>query len=231
MPFTTPSGGANRLVEALPRKEKSSFLARSRTVVLVPGELLCEPGRDFQHVYFPLGGFISLRSQVDGNRTLEVRLVGNEGMLGATLALGIRAAPLRGLVQRAGPALRMNAGPFRKKLRDSPALLRILHSYLYSALDEISHGAACIHYHDVQKRLARCLLMSHDRAQADEFHLTHQHLADMLGVRRSAVTIAAGALRRKGLIRYSRGEIFILDRPALETASCTCYEATGRHFH
>lgn len=221
----TPVQVVNRLIEGLPRKERNRILQHCEPVNLVFGVILCEPGQPFRHVYFPLSGFVSLVASVAGHQPLELGLIGNEGMLGVTLALGVNAAPMRAVVQSAGTALRMSAAQLRRELRDSPALLRTLNRYLYVTLAQLAQSAACTHFHEIEPRLARCLLMSHDRAHADHFHLTHKFLADMLGVRRSGVTIAAGALQQRKLIRYTRGEISILDRKGLEAASCECYEA------
>jgi hypothetical protein len=217
----------NHLLEGLPRKERHRMLARGEQVELTFGDILCEPDQPYRHVYFPLTGFISLVTTVGGHEPMEMGLIGNEGMLGVTLALGIGTAPLRGVVQGSGGALRMSVPQLRRGLRDSPGLLRTLHRYLYVLMAQLSQTTACTRFHEVEPRLARWLLMTHDRAHADHFHLTHQLLADMLGVRRSAVTIAAGALRRKNLIRYVRGEISILSRQGLEAASCECYAATA----
>jgi CRP-like cAMP-binding protein len=221
----TPVRVVNRLIEGLPRKERDRLLQRCEPVDLVFGAILCEPGQPFRHVYFPLSGFISLVATLGGHQPLELALIGNEGMLGVTLALGVNAAPMRAVVQGAGTALRMSAAQLRRELRGSPALRRMLNHYLYAMLAQLAQSAACTHFHEIEPRLARCLLMSHDRAHADHFHLTHKFLADMLGVRRSGVTIAAGALQQRKLIRYTRGEISILDRKGLEAASCECYEA------
>lgn len=213
----------NGLIESLPRRQRSSLLGLLQSVNLGFGDILCEPGRRFRHVYFPLGGYVSMRRLVDGGRWLEMGIIGDEGMLGATLALGINAARLRGIVQAPGPALRMSAAGLRAHLRRSPALSRGLDAYLHRTVDGLSQTAGCTHYHSVGQRLARRLLMTHDRAHADKFHLTHQSLADSLGVQRSAITIAAGDLRRNGIIGYSRGRLTVLDRDALERASCGCY--------
>ena len=225
MSVVTPVRVVNRLIEGLPRKERDRLLQRCEPVDLVFGAILCEPGQPFRHVYFPLSGFISLVATLGGHQPLELALIGNEGMLGVTLALGVNAAPMRAVVQGAGTALRMSAAQLRRELRGSPALRRMLNHYLYAMLAQLAQSAACTHFHEIEPRLARCLLMSHDRAHADHFHLTHKLLADMLGVRRSGVTIAAGALQQRKLIRYTRGEISILDRKGLEAASCECYEA------
>ncbi|MGA8259618.1 MAG: Crp/Fnr family transcriptional regulator [Arenicellales bacterium] len=189
------------------------------------GTILCEPEQRYRHVFFPLTGFISLVATVHRHEPLEIAMIGNEGALGATLVLGIGTAPLRGVVQGAGTALRITAPHFRRELRDSPNLSRVLKRYLYVSMEQLSQAVTCTRFHAVETRLVRWLLMTHDRAHSDHFHLTHQFLADMLGVRRSAVTIAAGVLQKKGLIHYARGDITILSRRGLEAASCECYEA------
>jgi len=157
-------------------------------------------------------------------------LIGNEGLLGVTLVLDVPLAPLRGVVQGPGSALRMTAQELRAELKKSPSLGRTLNRYLYVLSAQLSQTAACTRFHEIEPRLARWLLMTHDRAHADHFHLTHQFLANMLGVQRSAVTIAAGALQARGLLRYSRGEIRILDRKGLEAAACECYRAVIRDY-
>ena len=212
-------------MDSLPRADSKQILKHCETVELVFGDILCEPDDVLRHVYFPLCGFISLVEIIGDEQRLEMGLIGNEGMLGVTMALGISAAPLRGVVQGAGTALRMSAKHFKHALRDSPALTRALNRYLYVLMAQLSQTAGCNRFHEVEPRLARWLLMTHDRAQKDEFHLTHQFLSDMIGVQRSAVTIAAGALKKKKLIAYSRGRISILHREGLEAAACSCYQS------
>ncbi len=225
MSAVIPERVVNRLIDGLPRKERSRLLSHCAPVELACGTILCEADQLFRHVYFPLTGFISLVATVDGHQPLEIGLIGNEGMLGMTLALGVNAIPLRGVVQGAGTALRMTASQLRRDLHDSPALLRTLNRYLYAVMAQLSQSAVCTRFHEIEPRLARWLLLTHDRAHADHFHLTHQFLADMLGVQRSAITIAAGALQNRKLIHYTRGEISILSRKGLEAASCECYNA------
>ncbi|MDP3857824.1 MAG: Crp/Fnr family transcriptional regulator [Stagnimonas sp.] len=215
----------NRLIDALPRSERGPIMARCEPVELAFGAVLCEPDEPFRHVYFPLTGFISLVVSVAGHRPLEMGLIGSEGMLGVTMVLGVGSAPLRAVVQGAGSALRMTAAQFRQAASVSPILLRGLNRYLYVLMAQLAQTTACTRFHEVEARLARWLLMTHDRAHADHFHLTHQFLADMLGVRRSGVTVAAGALQARNLIGYARGEIRILDRSGLEAVSCECYAA------
>ena len=220
----------NSLLARLPAKEHDRIMDRCQPVDMVLDASLCEPGQPFQHVYFPRNGFISLLMVVEGHPPLEMGLIGNEGMLGVTLVLGVETAPLLGVVQGPGLAWRMSTKQFHHCLQDSPALLRRLNRYLYVLMAQLSQTAACTHFHDVRERLARWLLMTHDRAHADHFHLTHQYLADMIGVQRSAVTIAAGKLQQGKLIRYTRGEIQILNRRGLEAASCDCYGILTRDY-
>ncbi len=215
----------NRLLEALPRNPRDKFLRECEPVVLAFGTVLCEREHSHRYIYFPLDAFLSLVATVGNRPPLEIALIGNEGMLDATLVLGVETARLQGIVQGAGTAWRMPAARFRRALRESPALRDVTQKYLYVVLAQLSRSTGCTRFHETEARLARWLLMTHDRAHADRFRLTHQYLADMLGVRRSAVTIAAGALQERELIRYSRGRIEVVDREGLEAASCECYEA------
>lgn len=215
----------NRLIDGLSRKERNALLEHGEEVELAFGEILCEPRQAIPFVYFPLSAFISLVVTAGRHTPLEIGLIGYEGMLGATLALGTDEAQLRAVVQGEGTALRLTVLQLRRHLRASPSLLRTLQRYLFVTTVQLARSVACIHFHEVEPRLARWLLMTHDRARADQFYLTHEYLAGMLGVRRSGVTVAAGALQRRSLIRYARGDIRIVDRKGLEAASCECYEA------
>jgi CRP-like cAMP-binding protein len=220
----------NRLIDNLPRAQRERFLAQCTPEQLIFGEVLCSPGTPAEHVHFPLTGFISLVTSMDGHGPLEVGMIGNEGMLGATLALGIEAAPMRGVVQGSGTALKMTAAQFHRQLGRSPDLRRTLNGYLCVQLEQLAQTATCNSFHEVMERLARWLLMTHDRAHSDSLHLTHLFLADMLGVRRSAVTIAAGELQRRRFIRYSRGRIQVLSRQGLQSAACACYSASVKTY-
>jgi CRP-like cAMP-binding protein len=209
----------------MPRRESQRILGQCEVVHLKRGEILYQPDALIRHVYFPGDSFISLMMPVDGTSNLEVALVGNEGMLGSPLALGVNVSPLRALVQGAGLAWRMSAVVFGRELGRSAALRRALHRYLQVRICQLAQATACTRFHLVEQRLARCLLMTQDRAHSDAFRATHEILATMLGVRRVGVTKAANALQMRRLIHYHRGEISILDRAGMEAAACGCYQA------
>lgn len=223
MRIPSPVPVENSLLAALPRTEQRRTNEFLEQVELAYGEILYEPGQQIRHVYFPRNALVSLLTIVDGHQALEVGLVGREGLVGLPLALEIEFSPVRALVQGAGCASRMSAASFLRRLRQSKALQREVHRYTASLMAQITQTAACNRFHVVEARLARWLLMTHDRVLANPFHLTQEFLAHMLGVRRVGVTKAAGALQAKGLIAYSRGNITILDRKGLEGASCSCY--------
>lgn len=225
MPAIIALATENRLLARLPLRERQRLLLHCDEVQLSFGDVLCEAGAPMRHLYFPLDGFISQVFILGHHRPLELGLIGNEGVLGATLALDVSTAPSRAVVQGSGRALRITVRQWRLALRDCPRLLRVLKRYLYVLLTQLMRNAACGHFHEVEPRLARWLLMTQDCAHVDKLQLTHSYLADMLGVRRSGVTIAAGALQSRQLIHYQRGQITILDRASLELVACECYAA------
>ena len=215
----------NRLLGALPSSDRSRVVAECEAVELVFGEMLYAPWERLRHLYFPTNSFISLVMPVDECSALEVGLVGNEGMFGIPLVLGVDVSPVRAVVQGAGPALRMDAVTFGRELKRSPALQREIDRYVFVHLSQLAQTAACTRFHVVEARLARWLLMTQDRAHASTFHVTQEFLAFMLGVRRDGVTKAAMSLQKRNLIHYSRGNIAVLDRRGLKAASCGCYKA------
>ena len=220
----------NHLIELLPRADRKRLLALCEPVDLVLSDILCLPGQQSRHVWFPRSGFISLIAAIDERPSLEVGMVGREGMLGTELALGCEHVPLQALVQGPGSAWRIGARAFRGELARSPALQRGLNRYIYVLMAQLSGAAACLRFHQIGPRLARWLLMSQDRAQSEQFHVTQEFLAYMLGVRRVGVTTAASALQRQGLITYRRGEMTVMNRRGLEAAACSCYAVDRRTY-
>lgn len=214
---------ANRLLAALPAKEYQRLTAELEPVHLTFGHILFEPGDNLRYVYFPNNSIISLLSTVGEREHLEVGIVGNDGMAGLPVFMGVSKSRTRGLVQGEGSALRMKAATLRRELSNGNSLQKPLHRYTHSLLTQISQSSACNRFHLVNQRLARWLLMIHDRIEGEEFRLTQEFLSQMLGVRREGVTLAAGVLQKQKLIRYSRGTIRVLDRAGLEAAACKCY--------
>ena len=199
------------------------MLEGCKPVDLTIAEVLAEPDERIRHLYFPTESIISLTASINGSVELEVGLVGNEGMLGASLVLGVSSSPLHALVQGSGSALRIDSSRFRRELALSVALQQLLKRYLFVVMKQVAQMAACTHFHVVESRLARWLLMTQDRAHSDRFYVTHEFLALMLGVRRVGVTEAASSLQKQKLIQYRRGNVLVLDRGGLEAASCSCY--------
>ena len=213
----------NHLLASLPAADYARMVSGFEPVELTYGKVLYEPGDPMDAVYFPGNSLVSLLTLVEGHRALEVGLVGREGMIGARLALGAATSSVRALVQGTGTALRMSSARFLKEFGRSPALQRALFKFTDTLMIQISQTAACNRFHIVEARLARWLLMTAERMASPEFHLTHEFLADMLGVRREGVTVAASALQQRKLISYRRGDITIVDTHGLEAASCSCY--------
>jgi CRP-like cAMP-binding protein len=225
VPSPQRASAVNRLLEALPSSDRSDVLAECEAIDLVFADILYTPGERLKHVYFPTRSFISLIMPIDDDASLEVGLVGNEGMFGVPLALGVDVSPVRAVVQGAGSALRMDAATFCRQLGRSAALQREIDRFVFVQLSQLAQTAACTRFHVVEARLARWLLMTQDRAHAASFSITHEFLAMMLGVRRVGVTKAASSLQKQSLIHYSRGNVTVLDRRGLKAASCGCYMA------
>ena len=217
----------NRLIEALPHKDRHALLSVCKRVELGLSDVLSNPGMPMRHAYFPTEGFISLVTRIEGSPGVEVGMIGPEGMLGAHFALGVSMSPLHALVQGPGVAWRASAAALQRELRGSSALRQGLGRYVYVMMEQ---SAACLRFHLIGPRLARWLLMSQDRSGSDSFRVTHEFLAYMLGVRRVGVTTAAGALQTEGLITYRRGAVTILDRTGLEATACGCYAADRRTY-
>ena len=215
----------NALIASLPRSERKRVDDACEYTVLPFGKELCAPGDTIRHVYFPTDSYISLIAPAVSDESLEVGMIGNEGVFGITLLLEVKTSPLFGLVQGGGQALRMSATRFSRLARENAKFRRVLNRYLFVLTAQLAQTAACNRFHLLDARMARWLLMTQDRAHSDTFSLTHQFLAYMLGVRRAGVTEAAGRLQAKGLIRYAHGELTVVDRAGLEELSCPCYHA------
>ncbi len=217
------AGAANQLLAALPARDYARLLSGLEPVRLTSGDVLHEFGQSMQFIYFPTDSLISMLMVVDGRKTLGVALVGHEGVVGASAASGISASPVRALVQVSGMALRIRSARLQRELLRSAHLQPALMRFADALLLQVGQTAACNHFHLVQERLIRWLLMTRERLSSCGFRLTQEFLADMLGVRRVSVTLAASVLQRQKLIRYKRGNITILDQQGLEAACCSCY--------
>lgn len=216
---------SNHLIDLLGRTERKRLIERCEPFEMKLSAVIGERNVRASHVYFPIGGFASLVMAIEGRPGLEVGMVGHEGMLGAELLLCHAVAPWRSVVQGGGASWRMKATVFQQTLRDSPSVRRLIGRYLAFRVEQLALAAACERFHEISPRLARWLLMSQDRAQSDRFHVTHEFLAFMLGVRREGVTVAASELQRLNLISYRRGDLTVLDRQGLRSRACSCYES------
>lgn len=212
----------NTLIDLLPREDGRLLESICRPVELQVGEILQQADAPTRHVYFPTGALVSLFATCDQEPCVEVAMVGQEGMVGVQLALGGLDAPLMAIVQEGGAALRADQRDFEAALAGSDALRASTNRLTHVTLRQMAASTACLHSHQLAPRLARWLLMAHDRAGPRSLHVTQQFLADMLGVRRVGITEAAKQMQRSGLIDYSRGTVHVLDRPGLRAASCSC---------
>jgi CRP-like cAMP-binding protein len=217
----------NRLLAALPREELEYVLPALSHVDLPTGMIIYEPTVRITHVYFVLSGIVSMVSEMREG-TVEVGTVGCEGMTGLPIVLAADTMPSRAFVQVPGDAFRMDTDALLRAMESAPTLRRLLYRYVLALFDQTAQHAACNRLHGLEERCARWLLMTHDRVVGDVLLLKQQFLAEMLGVHRPAVTLAAGALQKAGIIRYSRGKVTVLDRAALENASCECYAIVAR---
>ncbi|MGE5384477.1 MAG: Crp/Fnr family transcriptional regulator [Betaproteobacteria bacterium] len=214
---------ANRLLAALPASDLQRLQEEFEPVSLRLGDILHEPGCRMDYIYFPETSLVSLLTVAEDDHALEVGLVGREGVVGVALVLGVDVSPMRALVQGGGTAMRMSSQRFSLELRKNRTFGRALDWYAHTLMMQVAQTAACNRFHMIEARLARWLLMIRDRKQSNELHMTHEFLAQMMGVRRVGVTKAAQALQQKNLIDYRRGNITITDAAGLEAAACRCY--------
>ena len=213
----------NHLLAALPGSVYKRLIPHLEHVRLPFMEVLYESGEPLTHVYFPNDGLISLLVVMADETLREIGIIGNEGMFGTAVVLGMKTTPIRALIQMPGNAMRMKAQALRNELKRGGALQNVLQGYAHALFTQVSQSAACISSHALDKRLSRWLVMTHDHAPGDAFEMKHEFMAMMLGVTRSVVSRAAGNLQNKKMIRYTRGQVTILDRSRLETTACECY--------
>jgi CRP-like cAMP-binding protein len=219
------SAGAprNRILAALPDDELARLRERMELVPMQVRQVVFEPNRVMEHVYFPEDLVASILGLMEDGSAVETATVGNEGMVGVPVFLGAMQMAGQGFIQVSGNAWRLPAGALREEVRRGGALAGLLGRYTQALFTLVAQSSACNRKHTVEQRCARWLLMTHDRVAADTFDLTQLFLSHMLGVRRATVTEAAGALQARMLIEYTRGRMTIVDRAGLEAASCPCY--------
>lgn len=222
----THAADANKLLARLSAADRERLDPICEHVVLERGVTLWEAGATMPHVYFPVSGFISaVLPMEEGIPEVETLCTGDEGMVGASLLLGINYSVEHVLVQSAGRAIRAKVGDFERELARSESLRWLLQQYLFVLTTHLAQNIACSHHHLLEPRFARWLLMAQDRSHSDEFYLTQEFIANMLGVHRPAVSEAVRLMQMRGLITHSRGQIRVVDREALEAAACSCYVA------
>jgi CRP-like cAMP-binding protein len=213
----------NRLLAALPSEVAARMKPNLETVSLSFKEVLYQPKKTIEYVYFPNHGVVSLLVLLEDDTLAEVGLVGNEGMVGLSVFLEVEKTPFRAIVQVPGVAMRMRADVFKDFVGHGDSLHNLLLRYSHVRMLQFAQSAACIAHHSVEERCCRWLLMTRDRVNSNQFPITHEFLSQMLGVRRASVTVVAGMLQKAGLISYSRGRMTILDPQGLEDVSCECY--------
>jgi CRP-like cAMP-binding protein len=220
----------NRLLELLPASDFDRLRPHLHDVSLDYRFELYGAGKPIPFVYFPVTGVASIVNTMMDGSAAEVGTVGNEGMVGLPVILGDTVAPNDVYVQVPGTGLRMPANVFRETLEGSSTMRTVMLHYVHALFNQIAQSAACNNFHTIEQRCCRWLLMTHDRVHSDQFTLTQEFLGMMLGVRRTSITLTANQLKRRGLIKYSRGHVTVLDRPGLERGSCECYAVSKREF-
>jgi CRP-like cAMP-binding protein len=227
---TNPAEHQNRLLASLAREEYERLRPHLLALPLKYKSSLYRAHEPIKFVYFIETGVASLvNTMVDGDAA-EVGTIGNEGIVGLPVVFGDNLAPTSVYMQVAGAGLRMRAELFQKEIQRNASMRRAMLHYAHAFFNQVAQSAACNTFHSLEQRCCRWLLMTHDRMQSNEFSLTHEFLAMMLGVTRTGVTIAAGALQRAGLIHYTRGHVIIFDHAGLQKRSCECYAVTKREF-
>ena len=219
---------SNRLLKALPQEDYERIHAHLRPHAVKQKQDMGEAGERIAEVHFPVDAVVSILTRMDKGPSVEIATIGNEGVVGLTVAWGGDAMNPREVatVQAPGEVVSMDAGAFRAELREQGALASLVERYTLAFFSQVSQQVACNGLHSVEQRCARWLLLTHDRVGTDEFPMTHEFLAQMLGVRRASVTVTAGSLQRAGFVEFSRGRVAVVDRAGLEGAACECYGVT-----
>jgi len=213
----------NHILAALPEEVRKRLYPQLELVPMPLGKVLYESGDTLRHVYFPIDCIVSLLYVMEDGASAEISVVGNEGILGVALFMGGESTPSRAIVQSAGAAFRLPGQVLKDEFNRHGALLVLMLRYTQALLTQMAQTAVCNRHHTIDQQLCRWLLLSMDRLSGNKLTMTQELIANMLGVRREGVTEAAGKLQRLGVIRYSRGQITVVDRPKLETLSCECY--------
>lgn len=229
-PSIPAPGRGNRLLSMLPEETYRLLRPQLKTVHMEFKQVLFERGSPIEYVYFPVTSVFSVLTFMRNGTAVEVATVGNEGFAGIDVLIGGDTASDTTICQVAGDSLRLPASVFRDAIGSDTPLRRIAQRYLQTYLNQISQSVACNRLHTIEERFSRWVLMTHDRVGKDGFHLTHEFLADMLGVHRPSVSLVANTFQQAGLIKYSRGSLTILDRARLEEASCECYSSVKTRF-
>ena len=224
-------GGGNRLLDALPAEEYRQVLGATTSAIFGLKQVLLTPGKAIDTVYFPRGAVISLLTTMDDGSSIEIATIGNEGFVGVPVFLGAHGMGARDFyqVQVPGEVVAMEAKVFLAAARRG-RLHDLVQRYTQALFTQVTQQVACNGLHSVEERCSRWMLLTHDRVASDSFPFTQEFLAQMLGVRRASVTVAAGALQHAGFIRYNRGRVTIMDREGLEDASCECYRIMRTEF-
>jgi CRP-like cAMP-binding protein len=220
----------NHLLAALPASDYKLLSMQLELIHLPQGKVLCESGAVFNYVYFPITSVISLLYVTEEGACAEIAVVGSEGMIGVSTFMGAETAPCQAVVQSAGYAYRLNKQLLKKKFDHSCSVRHVLLRYTQALITHMAQTVVCNRHHSVDQQLCRWLLLNLDRSPTNELAMTHESIANKLGVRREGVTDAAGKLRSAGLIHYARGRITVLDRPRLEDRSCECYAVIKNEF-
>jgi CRP-like cAMP-binding protein len=220
----------NHLLRAMPVAESERLIPHLEFVAMPLGGVLYESGSQLRHVYFPTTSIVSLLYVMADGASAEIAVVGNEGMVGVALFMGGETTPSRAVVQSAGHAYRLKGQLLKEEFNRAAGMQHLLLRYTQALLTQMAQTAVCNRHHSVDQQLCRWLLLSLDRLPSNKLTMTQELIANMLGVRREGVTEAAGKLQVSGLIRYSRGQITVLDRPRLESQCCECYQVVKTEF-